>query len=75
MNPQKVQLKSKRADQIKIGDWVVFMPVLGVALQITNIKTVFDKEAKLDRIGLDTSNLVDDSGWEPWRTFTVVEIE
>ena len=72
--PDQLKLESKRADQIKVGEWVVFMPVLGVATQVKNIKSFFDNEAKLDRVVLETADAIDnDSGWEPWRMFTVIK--
>ena len=73
MQSQKMQLKSKRADQIKVGDWVIFMPILGTASQITNIKDILSSEEGMNRVGLDTDGLVDNSGWEPWRMFTAIE--
>lgn len=81
MNLKSVRIESKRADEIKIGDYVVFMPLMKVAQKITGIKKIHDEEAALDRVALETIetietiNLSDNFGWEPWRMFTVVEIE
>lgn len=78
MSLKSVRIESKRADEIKIGDYVVFMPLMKVAQKITGIKKIHDEEAALDRVALETIetiNLSDNFGWEPWRMFTVVEIE
>jgi len=79
MQISTVRLVIKQVDEIKEGDWIIFMPALGIATQVTGTRKTpnpNNPETGDSWIAIETAKLLpkDTPDWSPSKTFQVIEI-